>query len=163
MFVEETVNINGIEGLSNIQRHRRSPRALFLQNESPNVAWCVQAKRILLKFTKEVKQTFVSIGRGQHVIISRPSEWTKRQSVFLPLDMQIKRTGTNNFLRKVNDCSGRRFRALFVTSFGTGTLPNLRDLMILAIQQRWLVEVLLQKQTVCSHQLINHPNDRQFR
>jgi len=79
------------------------------------------------------------------------------------MDIQLKRTRTNNSLRKVNDRSDRRFRALFGTCFGNGTLPTLRDLAMRVNQRRWLVEVLLQKQTVCSHQLINHPNDRQLR
>jgi hypothetical protein len=70
---------------------------------------------------------------------------------------------TNNSLRKVNDRSGRRFNALFGTCFGTGALPTLRDLAILVNHRRWLIEILLQKQTVGSHQLLNHPKDRQFR
>jgi hypothetical protein len=71
------------------------------------------------------------------------------------------KTGTNNYLREVNNRSGSRFGALF--GICSGTLPTLTHLIILVTQQRCLGEVHVQELTVYSHQLINHPNDCQFR
>ena len=185
-FVAETVNINGVEVLSNIQGHSWSPRTLFPQNGSADAAWCVwletrnasaSIRAKLLRFESEQIRSYSSLSKLSNRRLWRQIEGSmssypdlqsgKSDNLFscpwTYIHTWTCTTRTNNSWRKVNDRSDRRFTALFGTCFGTGTLTTLRDLMILVTQQCWLVEALLQKQTVCSHQLINHPNDRQFR
>lgn len=72
MFVEETVNINGIEGLSNIEGRRTSPRALFPQNGSPNAVWYVwvgtrtasaAVRPKLLRFESDQRESYSNLSK----------------------------------------------------------------------------------------------------